>query len=144
MIRPRITMRALPLALAIVILLTVGVVALRDYRSLFARPHDDPPMIEFTWTPDGRVSLKEMKALLVMRDDYALDFTTYRMTLVELDKTIDLPIPGLIGKDYEQPISFSLIADDPRLADEKKLTVRISVADDRGQQTTITREIPLK
>jgi hypothetical protein len=85
-----------------------------------------------------------MKANLSMSDDYALDFKTYQMHLVEADRTIDLPIPGLIGKQYDQPISFSLIADDPKLRGKDKLTVQISVADDKGQKTEITKVIDLK
>ena len=93
-------------------------------------------------TPEGR--MKEMRGFLTLKDDYGLDFTTYRMRLVEIDKTIDLPIDGLIGMDYEQSVSFSLIADNPKLSGKDKLTVEIEVADDRGQRSTLTRVISIK
>ncbi|MEK7264472.1 MAG: hypothetical protein AAB227_00085, partial [Pseudomonadota bacterium] len=82
--------------------------------------------------------------ITLLKDDYGLDFTTYRMRLVEIDKTIDLPIDGLIGMDYEQSVSFSLIADNPKLSGKDKLTVEIEVADDRGQRSTLTRVISIK
>jgi len=128
----------------LVILLVMGVIITKDTRKLMTRNDDLPPRIEFTWSPAGAVSLREMRGFLTLKDDYALDFTTYRMRLVEVDKTIDLPIDGLIGKDYEQSVSFSLLADNPKLYGKDKLTVEIEVADDRGQKSTLTRVISLK
>ncbi len=133
-----------PVILSVAILLVMGLIVAKDSNLFFTRGKDLPPTIDFTWSPAGAVSLKEMKGYLVIRDDYGLDFKTYRMHLVELDKTLDLPIDGLIGKDYEQPISFSLIADDPHLRGKDKLTVEISIADDRGQKTSIERVIHLQ
>ncbi len=141
-LKDRLTSTAVPLALGLVILVVMGFIITTDTRKLTARAEDLPPRIEFTWTPAGAVSLKEMRGFLTLKDDYGIDFKTYRMRLVELDKTIDLPIDGLIGKDYEQPVSFSLIANDSRL--QGRLTVEISVADDRGQKSTLIRVITLK
>ena len=135
---------ATPVVLASVILLVMIFIIARDTKVLRTRSEDLPPTIDFTWSPAGAISLRDMKGYLVIRDDYALDFTTYRMRLVELDKTIDLPIEGMIGKDYEQPIFFSLIADNPHLVGKDKLTVQISIADDKGQKTSIERVIRLR
>lgn len=135
---------AMPVILGSVILIVMGFIIAKDTNFFTTRKEDLPPTIDFTWSPAGAVSLKGMRGYLVIRDDYALNFKTYRMRLVELDKTIDLPIDGLIGKDYEQPISFSLIADDPHLRGAEKLTVQISIADDRDQKTSIERVIRLK
>ncbi|HTK05474.1 MAG TPA: hypothetical protein VL500_07850 [Candidatus Eisenbacteria bacterium] len=134
----------IPIALAAAILVVMGLIVTRDTRKLMARGQDLPPRIEFTWNPAGPVSLLEMKGFLTIKDDYGIDFTTYRMRLPDLDKTMDLPIDGLIGKDYEQPVSFSLLADNPKLAGKDRLTVEISVADDRGQKSSLTRVIMLK
>ncbi|HTM68342.1 MAG TPA: hypothetical protein VL426_03515 [Candidatus Binatia bacterium] len=143
-LKEKLTMSVVPIALAVAILAVMGLIVTRDDRRLSARKEDTPPRIEFTWSPAGPVSLREMKGFLTINDDYGIDFTTYRMRLPELDKTLDMPIDGLIGKDYEQPISFSLLADNPKLAGHDRLTVEISVADDRGQKSTLTRVIMLK
>jgi hypothetical protein len=134
----------IPVTLGVVILVIMGFIIANDTHALLARTVDLPPTIDFTWTPAGAVDLKQMRGTLTMSDDYALDFKTYRMRLVELDKTIDLPIDGLIGKEYSAPVSFGLIADDPRLIGKDHLTVVISIADDKGQTTTLTRVIQLK
>lgn len=134
----------MPAILAVAILVVMAVITVRDTARLTGRDQDLPPRIEFSWSPAGAVSLKEMRGFLTIKDDYALDFTTYKMYLHELDKTLDLPIEGLVGKDYEQQVSFSLIADNPRLHDRDRLTVEISIADDRGQTAAITRIISLK
>ncbi len=143
-LKERLSSKFIPLGLSAAILVVMGVIMTLDTHKLLARQQDLPPVIEFTWTPAGPVDLKEMRGYLTIHDDYALDFSTYRMRLVELDKDLDMPIAGLIGKDYAQTISFGLIADDPRLRDKDKLTVEISIADDRGQKATLTRVIPLK
>lgn len=135
---------AIPFVLAALILGVMALIMSKDTKRLMARNQDQPPQIEFTWSPAGEVSLMEMKGMLTIKDDYALDFTTYRMKLVELDRVLDLPIPGLIGKEYEQPVSFSLIANDPKLEGHSKLTVEISIADDKGQTTVVTKVIPIK
>lgn len=136
--------RPLPIVLAVAILVVMAVITLKDNDRLTGRDDDAPPRIDFTWSPAGPVSLKEMRAFLTIKDDYALDFTTYRMNLPDVNKTLDLPIEGLIGKEYEQSVSFSLIAEHPGLAGKDKMTVEISIADDRGQNTTITKIIQLK
>ncbi len=135
---------AVPVGLALVIIAVMGFIMSRDAQKLMVRASDKPPAIDFSWSPAGPVSLAEMKGMLKIADDYGLDFTTYHMKLVELDRDIDLPIPGLIGKEYEQPISFSLIANDPKLIGLNRLTVVTSIADDRGQRTELTRVIDLR
>lgn len=142
--KEKLPITLIPLTLGLAILLVMAVIITKDTRKLMTRGEDAPPRIEFSWTPAGDVSLKEMRGFLTLKDDYALDFTTYRMRLVELDKTLDLPIDGLIGKDYEQDVSFSLMADSPKLYGRSKLTVEIEVADDKGQKSTLTRVITLK
>jgi hypothetical protein len=135
---------AIPVVLALLVIGLLVLVRNRDTQRLLNRKEDQAPTIEFTWTPAGEVSLKEMQGMLTIRDDYALDFTTYRMKLVEAERELDLPIPGMMGKDYEQSVSFSLIADDPKLVDQTKLTVIISISDDAGHSTELTKVIPLK
>lgn len=142
--KDKLPITLIPLTLGLVILLVMAVIITKDTRALMTRGVDLPPRIEFSWTPAGAVSLKEMRGFLTLKDDYALDFATYRMRLVELDKTIDLPIDGLVGKDYEQDVSFSLMAESPKLYGREKLTVEIEVADDKGQKSTLTRVITLK
>lgn len=143
-LKEKLVSTAIPVGLSIAILAVMGLIATRDTRALTTRHEDAPPHIEFTWSPAGPVSLREMKGFLSIKDDYGIDFSSYRMRLPELDKTLDLPIDGLIGKDYEQPISFSLLAGNPKLYGRDRLTVEISVADDRGQRSTLTRVIMLK
>jgi hypothetical protein len=143
-LKKKLLSTAIPVGLALVIIAVMGIIMSRDTQKLLVRAADKPPVIEFTWSPAGAVSLLEMKAMLKITDDYGLDFTTYHMKLVELDRDIDLPIPGLIGKDYEQPISFSLIANDPKLIGLQKLTVITSISDDRGQKSELTRVIDLR
>lgn len=135
---------AVPVVLAVLIIALMALIMNKETKRLLSRQQDQAPKIEFTWSPAGEVSLMDMKGMLTITDDYALDFTTYRMKLVELDREIDLPIPGLVGKEYEQPISFSLVANDDKLWGRDKLTVIISIADDKGQKSEITRVIPLK
>jgi hypothetical protein len=122
----------------------MGQLIVRDSGLFSSRLKDEPPQIEFTWTPLGPLSLKDMKGRLTMKDDYALDFTTYRFRVVELDKTIDMPIDGLLGSDYESDVYLALLANDPRLPGLDRLTLEISVADDRGQKTTISRIVRIK
>ena len=115
--------------------------ALTDRRPSGA---DQPPTVEFTWTPLGPTTLQEFKGRLAMKDDHSLDFKTYRFHIVELDKTLDMPIDGLVGSDYESDVYLSLLADDPRTYDLDRLTLEISIADDKGQRTSITRVVRLK
>lgn len=129
--------------LAVTALFVMSLVYLADWSRINIREEDTPPRIEFTWTPLGPVDLKEMRGFLKLTDDYALDFTSYRMTVVELDRTFDLPIDGLIGREYETPISLSLLASDPSLYGKPKLTLRFTVSDDQGQRAELERTIHL-
>ena len=134
----------LPYVLGVLILLSVTAIAAEEHLTLFTRGTDHPPDIEFTWTPVGRVDLREMQAKLKITDDYGIDFSTYRFTIVELKKTMDLPIPGLVGREYEQDVSFSMLADNAILQVARQATIQISVADDAGQETSIEKVIKLK
>lgn len=140
----------LPVLCATGILLVLAVLTLRASSPAagtrgWSSAADLPPVIEFSWTPAGAVDLREMRGLLKITDDRGLDFASYRMELLEPEMTLDIPNgKSLIGKEYEQPVDFALIADHPRVAGEDKLTVRITVADTAGQFTTIEREIKLK
>ncbi len=136
--------RSLAVSAAVLVLAVVGTLFLTDWKKLTSRSEDLPPTIDFTWTPLGPLDLKDFRGYLTMKDDYALDFTTYRFTIVELNKTVDLPIPGMIGKEYDSPISLALVADRAELADKDRITVRVSIADDKGQKTEIERVIRLK
>ncbi len=142
-----LTPKRLSLLLGLVVLAVMGTVILTD-RSRLQRTcgvgEDLPPVIEFTWTPLGPLDLKDFRGFLKMRDDCALDFATYRFRIAELDKTLDLPIDGMIGREYESPVALGLLADNPKLADKDRLTIEISVADDKGQETKIERTVRLK
>jgi hypothetical protein len=126
--------------------LAVGLLYVKEFSltSLPAPFGDAPPQITLTWSPEGAVDLATMKAHLHITDDRALDFSTYRLTVGEINRTIDLPIAGLIGRDYETDLSFSWLAHDPRLAGAGQMTVTISISDDHGHKSSITRVIPLK
>jgi hypothetical protein len=143
----------LPVVLGTVILAVVAATALRDRNAALGVAEtrldpvrgDQPPEVDFTWTPSGAVTLREMVGKLSLKDDRALDFKTYKMYLVELDKTVTLPMAeSLIGREYTDTLSFSLQADNPRLIGKDKLTVRIEIADNKGQKTEIERIIKLK
>lgn len=134
----------LPIVLGVVILLAVGAIASEEHLSLFSRGTDRPPTIEFTWTPIGRTTLFEMQGHLTIVDDYALDFTTYRLTIKEIKKTIDMPIDGLVGREYEQDISLSYLANDAVLNEKKTATLEFVISDDKGQETILVKEIKLK
>jgi len=77
-------------------------------------------------------------------DDYGIDFTSYRFTIEELNKTIDLPTPGMLGREYEQDVTLSTLADNAVLLQAGKATIDITVADDAGQVTTIQKIIKIK
>lgn len=144
----------LPVILGVLILGVVAVGALRDRdaaigiaESRFEKKKggDQPPEVDFTWTPSGAVTLREMVGRLSLKDDHALDFKTYKMYLVELDKTVTLPMAeSLIGREYEDRISFSLQAENPQLIGKDKLTVQIEIADTKGNKTSIERIIKLR
>jgi len=115
-----------------------------DVLEYVARGEDAPPVVDFTWTPVGRVSLREMKGLVRIQDDHAIDFSTYRFRIVEIDRMLDLLLEGLMGREYEQPVSLSLIADDPVLRQRREVTIEVRVADDIGQEASVRKVIKLK
>ncbi len=141
--RRKLSGRTISFGVAFLTLAVMGIVALRDSRAMLHRGDDLPPVIDFTWTPLEPTDLRDVRGFLSIKDDYGLDFSTYRMRIAEIDKEWGLPIDGLIGKDYEQPISLGLIADRPEIADKRQVTLEFSIADDRGQKTSITRVIRL-
>jgi len=122
----------------------MGFVWQRDYQKLMTRTEDTPPVIDFTWTPTEPSDLRDLRGFLTMKDDYALDFKTYKMRIVEMNKEWDLPIDGMIGRDYEQPISLGLIADKPEIQEARMVTIQFSISDDKGHRSTIERIIRLK
>jgi hypothetical protein len=137
--------RWLVTAVAVLVLGATGTIFLMQQKALGAKRLEDlPPVIEFTWQPLGRLELKDFRGFLKMRDDYALDFTTYRFRIEELDKTLDLPIDGMIGREYESPVSLSLLSGDPRLAEKDQLNIEISIADDRGQEAVSRHTVLIK
>lgn len=106
---------------------------------------DNPPVIEFTWTPLGEVDLKTVVGHLKMSDDKALDFGTYRMTVMETGNTYDLPIQGgVIGRLYETDLRFSWLANNPNLLSSDRMTLNFSIADNAGHKTSLIKAIPLK
>ena len=136
--------KLLPLVIAVAVLATMTVIVVRDGMRKSAAGPDLPPVVDLTWTPLGPLDLRDFKGRLTMSDDRALDFKTYRFRIVELDKTLDLPIPGMIGREYSQDVFLGLIANDPKLADKSRLTIEVSIADSAGQVTSIRRVIRLK
>lgn len=138
--------RTISLVVSLVVLAVLGWFVLRDIggRPAVSRSTDAPPEIEFTWTPRRALTLQEFKGLLVMKDDYALDFSTYHLRIVELERETSLPIEGLIGREYSSEVYLSWLAADPRVAVLERLTLEISIADDRGQKTEISRVVRLK
>ncbi len=136
--------RLITAVFGLAVLGAMGYVWYRDSQKLLVRVEDTPPVIDFTWAPTEPMDLRDLRGFLTMKDDYALVFKTYKMRIVELIKEWDLPIDGMIGKDYEQPISLGLIADKPEIQYARKVTVQFSISDDKGQRTTIERIIKLK
>jgi len=135
---------SIPVILAAVFV--VGLLAVEYSKSLqtMARGADEPPTIDFTWTPIGRVDLKEMVGTVKLQDDHALDFSTYKVTIVEMGREITLPIDGVIGRDYEQKLSFAMYDGNLNLLKKQQMTLKIEVADDIGQKTEIERVVKLK
>lgn len=133
-----------PIALAAVIFIVMGFIISKEYSTIFARKSDDPPEIEFTWTPLGRADLLDIRGHLRITDDYSLDFTTYEMRIAELDRSFDLPVEGLVGREYEQDISFSILAGNYDLLRRGEMTVEFTISDDVGQSSAVTKVIKIK
>jgi hypothetical protein len=138
-------LRHAPIILGAAILVVMISIATGDNAALAFRAVDDPPTVEFDWTPDAvPADLRTLVGHLRMRDDYGLDFTTYRLKFIETGRVVDMPIPGMLGKDYEQTVSLSWLADKPEMAGLDKLTLEFSIADDKGQKSVLTKTIKLK
>jgi hypothetical protein len=54
--------------------------------------------------------------------------------VVEAGKVVDFPIPGVIGREFDVPISLGLLSDNPELKIQHQATIRVSVKDDIGQE----------
>ncbi len=144
--RTKKIIRTATLAASLVVLALIGWSVAKDMapRTEGPRTTDAPPVVEFTWMPLGPLTLNEFKGSLSLKDDHALDFSSYKFRIVELDKTIGLPIEGMIGKEYTSDIYLSWLADNAKVMESEQLTFEISVADDRGQTTSIRRVVRLK
>ncbi len=139
------SLRAAALVASLAVLAGIGWYVAGDIWSRApSRSSDAPPVVEFTWTPLRPLTLDEFKGSLSLKDDHALDFSTYKFRIVELDKTIGLPIEGMIGKEYSSDIYLSWLSTNARVMESEQLTFEISVSDDRGQNTSITRVVKLK
>lgn len=138
-------LRIVSIVLAALILGVVGVTYVKE-RLFQDAPGsaDAPPTIEFAWTPLGRVFLEDVRGKVHMKDDHGLDFTTYSMHLVEANKTYDLPIEGMLGKEYEQDIAFTQFATDVSILRRGQLTVEFRIKDDAGQETVLTKVIKIR
>jgi hypothetical protein len=132
-----------PFVLAVAILVVVALIRSDTVGRMAERGSDNPPTIEFTWSPASPADLNEVRGKLFISDDYGLDFTTYEMTLVELERSLDLPIEGLVGKQYEQDIFLGLVAEEFAATGAGHLTLEFVIADDRGQWTEVTRKIEI-
>lgn len=135
---------SLPIILAAVFV--VGLLAIEHHKGIedAARGEDKPPEVDFTWKPVGRVSLKDMVGTVKLKDDHALDFSTYKIRIVELGREIELPIEGVIGREYKQDISLAMFAGNLELLKRGEMTIQVEVADDAGQMTQIERVVKLK
>ncbi|MBU0624786.1 hypothetical protein KKF05_00405 [Patescibacteria group bacterium] len=134
----------LPIILAAVLIVLLLVVEYGQSLRLAVRGIDNKPTVDFTWTPIGRVSLKEMIGRVKVEDDYALDFNTLKLEIVELNQTIELTRSDVIGKSFEQEISLAMFDNQPELMTRGQMTIRVSVADDRGQEAILERVVKLK
>jgi hypothetical protein len=135
---------SVPVILAAVFVVGLLVVEYSKSIQTMVRGTDEPPTIDFTWTPIGRVNLKEMVGTVKLEDDHALDFSTYKVTVMELNREIGLPVEGVIGRDYEQQMSFAMFDGNLELLKRQQMTLKVEVADDAGQKTEIEQVVKLK
>ncbi len=133
-----------PTAIALVVIVLVVMFALSDNFRYMARGEDNPPEVDFTWSPIGKVTLQEMVGHIHIKDDYALDFSTFEVRVVELDKTIEIFRDDVIGREYDGDVSFAIYHENPILLKYGRMTLEIKVADDRGQETRIERVVKIK
>jgi len=131
-------------AIALGVILVVGLLAMGDNVRYLARGEDKAPEVDFTWTPIGPVTLKEMVGHIHIKDDFALDFSRFDVRVVELDKTLEIMRDDVIGKEYEGDLFFAQFHEHPVLLKYGRMTLEISVADDRGQVTKIERVVKVK
>ncbi|HCC21902.1 hypothetical protein A2480_00645 [Candidatus Uhrbacteria bacterium RIFOXYC2_FULL_47_19] len=131
---------------ALAIIAIVLILAASEYGkslSYLIRGQDNKPTIDFTWTPLGRVRLTEMVGQVFLEDDYALDFSTFKIEVVEINKVLKIARDDLVGREYTDRVSFAQLAGNPEINTRGQMTLRISVADDRGQLTEIERVIKI-
>lgn len=136
--------RRLPLALGVIVLLVMAWIALKETPVLGGRANDTPPSIEFTWTPIGRPELMDIRGKLRVVDDYGLDFSSYSMRIAEIEKTLDYPVPGVAGKEFEQDISFAQFAMHAVLLQKGEMTVEFRMKDDAGQEAMLSKVVKFK
>ena len=133
-----------PVIVAAIFVVLLLVVEYGKSLQMVARGTDEKPTVDFTWTPIGRVSLKEMKGHLKVEDDHAIDFTTLKMEVVELHKTIEVTRNDVIGRSFETDMSFAMFDGNLDLLKHGQMTLRVSVSDDIGQETVIERVVKIK
>ncbi|MBN1585611.1 hypothetical protein JW899_04570 [Candidatus Uhrbacteria bacterium] len=136
--------RLFPVVASLAVLVAMTAVFANDWRKVNMRNEDRPPVLEFTWTPLGEVDLKDFRGVLKITDDYGLDFTSYRMHIAETGKTYDMPIPGMMGREYEAPISLGLLANNPDIYGKRQVTLRFEITDDRGQLSELERVVRIR
>jgi hypothetical protein len=108
-------------------------------------PSEAAPSIEFSCDQTEAVDLRTVRCRVRMEDETALDYSTYRMRLLEIGEEYDLPVEGgLIGRDYESSINLGWLASRTDVTMQDQLTVEFSVADDQGHATTVRRVLPLR
>ncbi|KPJ85297.1 hypothetical protein AMJ57_03590 [Parcubacteria bacterium SG8_24] len=104
---------------------------------------DRPPVIEFFSDSPAPRPLRVTRGRVRLEDDRGLDFSTYRMTAVELGRTIRLPIEGMLATEYEQDISLALLLTEPGAGRLEYITLEFFVADDSGQGTILSERVEL-
>jgi len=131
-------------AIALGVVLIVGLIALGDNLKYMVRGDDKAPEVDFTWTPIGPVTLKEMVGHIHIKDDYALDFSKFDVRIVELDRMLEIVREDVIGREYDGDVHFAQFDEHPVLLKYGRMTLEISATDDRGQTTKIERVVKIK
>ena len=134
----------MPVIIGMTILVLMGIIYVTDLSFLEFRGEDNPPTIEFTWTPLGRIDLIDMRGKLILIDYYALDFESYTMRIVELKMENGIPVEGLIGRVFEQDVSLSTLHENAILAKKGEVTLEFYIKDDVGQEAFLSKTIKIK
>ena len=56
------------------------------------RIEDKAPEITLTWLPEKPNSISDINAKLRIVDDHGIDFSSYLLTIVEAERTINYPV----------------------------------------------------